>query len=129
MVTIDQAWIRAMPPSQKSTAAYLEVTNGGSKLLKIVGASSPVAKKAEMHVSREADGYVRMEHLDHLLVPPGETLRLAPGGTHLMLLGLEIMPLPGSVASICLEFSSGQVSCTQALVQKAAPDAGQHSHH
>ena len=129
-VRIDHAWVRAMPPGQRNTAAYLAVTNRGSSPLEIVGATTDLANRAEIHVSREVDGYVRMEQLHSLALPPGQTVQLSPGGKHLMLLGLKEMPVPGSTARLCLSFADGQSACVDAPVQKSpAGSANHHQHH
>lgn len=130
-VVIEQAWIRAMPPTQRNTAAYLSVTNRGSVALQIVGATTQLTEKAEIHVSREVEGYTRMEHLDSVPLPPGQTVKLTPGGIHVMLLDLEKMPVEGSSAPLCLVFSSGQTTCVDALVQKGSTSEGKpgHQHH
>jgi copper(I)-binding protein len=127
-VTIDEAWVRAMPPGQHNTAAYLSVNNLSSGAMEIVGVSTDSSEKAEMHVSREVDGYTRMEQLETLPLPARETVRMSPGGIHLMLLGLDPMPAPGSSVRICLELSSGGSACVDAPVQKSATDSGGHQH-
>ena len=68
--------------------AYLTLVNRGEVAVAIVGASSNVAEKVELHTTRKVDGLMRMEQLEALAVAPGERVELAPGGTHLMLLGL-----------------------------------------
>jgi copper(I)-binding protein len=127
-VVISSAWIRAMPPTQRNTAAYLAVTNQGSSPLEIVGATSNLTEQAEIHVSREVDGYMHMEQLHSLPLAPGETLQLTPGGIHLMLLNLANMPAPGSRAELCLVFSSGQSACVTAPVKKSVGSKEDHGH-
>jgi copper(I)-binding protein len=130
-ITIDGAWIRAMPPTQRTTAAYFAVTNSGPEALEITGATADMAESAEIHVSREIDGYTRMERVDTVPLAPGQTVHLTPGGMHLMLTGLEQMPAPGTAAKICLLFSTGQSSCVNAGVMKGQSDSapGAHEHH
>ena len=130
-ITIEGAWIRAMPPTQRTTAAYFAVTNSGPEALEITGATADLAESAEIHVSREIDGYTRMERLDTVPLAPGQTVHLTPGGMHLMLMGLDHMPAPGTVARICLLLSTGQSSCVSAEVMKGQPDSasGAHEHH
>ena len=128
---IENAWVRALPPFQPTTAAYLTVVNRGEVAVAIVGASSNVAKKVELHTTRKVDGLMRMEQLQGLAVAPGERVVLAPGGTHLMLLGLAYMPAPGDDVQLCLQLAVGGEVCTVAEVRNsgAASDAQDHSHH
>lgn len=128
---LDNAWVRALPPFQPNTAAYLTLLNRGEVAVSIVGASSDLADRVELHTTRKIDGLMRMEQLQGLALAPGEQVELAPGGTHLMLLGLEYMPAPGDEVRLCLQLASGNEVCTEAQVRKSAdePDGQNHQHH
>ena len=128
-LTIEDAWVRALPPVQKTTAAYLTLYNPASAGVEITGATSPIAAQVEIHTTREVDGYTRMERLDRLTVGPGDRLLLEPGGTHLMLLGLERMPLPGESVIICLQPAAGPAVCADAAVRRSESDQPAHDHH
>jgi len=126
-IELGDVWVRALPPTQANTAAYLTVTNRGVDAVTIVGASSDIAEAVEIHTTREIDGYMRMEQLQDLPVAAGQSVQLAPGGTHLMLLGLAQMPAPGETVRLCLELAAGGKVCTVAGVRKSA--SGQQMHH
>jgi periplasmic copper chaperone A len=126
---IEAAWVRALPPVQPSTAAYLTLVNQGDVAVAVVGASSPVAKKVELHTTRKVDGLTRMEQLQGVAVAPGERVVLAPGGTHLMLLDLVYMPVPGDDIQLCLQLAAGGEVCTTAEVRADGPGAQEHKHH
>ena len=128
-LVLENAWVRALPPTQANTAAYLEMSNRGEVELSIVGGRAALAERLEIHTTREIDGYMRMEQLNQLRLEPGETLRLEPGGTHLMLLGLERMPAVGESVRLCLELSAGGEVCTEAPVRKSKSSATPHHHH
>lgn len=125
---LSDAWVRALPPVQKVTAGYLTISNPGSTAVVITGGSSELAERVELHTSREVDGMMRMEPLPALTVGPGERVALAPGGHHLMLLGLERMPQPGETVKLCLTVSGGEPACTTADVRQGPPDGGHHHH-
>ena len=128
---IEGAWVRALPPFQPNTAAYFTLVNRGEAAIAVVGASADVADKVEIHTSREVDGLMRMEQLQGLAVAPGEEVKLSPGGTHLMLLGLKYMPAPGDEVRLCLLLGSGEEVCTAAdVVRDGGSSGGQnHQHH
>ena len=90
-----------MPPFQPNSAGYMTISNNRETAIAIVGASSNVSKKTEIHTTRQVDGLMRMEQLDGVALAPGERLELAPGGTHLMLLGLEYRPVAGDDVELC----------------------------
>ena len=127
----ENVWVRAMPPFQTNSAAYLTVTNRGGVAVAVVGASSDMAESAELHTTREVDGMMRMEKLQGLTIAPGERVELSPGGKHLMLFGLAFSLEPGDDVQICLQLVSGDDVCTDAEVRMsgATPDAGDHQHH
>jgi copper(I)-binding protein len=133
-VVIDNAWVRAMPPTQSSTAGYLTVFNGGDSVVQIIAASLTPVADVEMHNSIEVDGLMRMERIHKVKLGPGEKIDFTPGGKHLMIMGLDKMPAPGDTVELCLEFDTGQVVCAQADVRRAAPGSiedneSKHQHH
>lgn len=128
-IELSDAWIRALPPMQPATAAYVSLANRGAELVTVTGASTHIAARVEIHTTREVDGLMRMEQLEQLELAPGAELSLAPGGTHLMLLELSRMPVPGETVSLCLEFGNAGSACTEASVRKSAGDSGAHQHH
>ena len=128
-IILSDAWVRALPPVQKVTAGYLTVTNQGTAAVTITGGSAELAEALEIHTTREVNGMMRMEPLPELVVPAGGSVTLSPGGTHLMLLGLERMPVPGESVELCLSAADGASTCTSAEVRQGAPEHDHHSHH
>ena len=128
-LTVDDAWVRALPPTQTNTAAYLVLGNTGSGAIEVTGASAAIAQSVEFHTTREIDGYMRMEQLPGLSLAPGATVSLTPGGTHLMLLDLSRMPAPGESVRVCLRTAAGEEICTEAPVRKSGGAQPPHEHH
>tara|TARA_R110001592_G_scaffold363392_1_gene687109 strand:- start:35666 stop:36127 length:462 start_codon:yes stop_codon:yes gene_type:complete len=128
-LSLTGAWVRALPPGQPNTAAYLTVTNNGRDAVSLVGGRTDIAGTIEIHNTREVDGLQRMEQLDAVTVAPGESAVFAPGGMHLMLLGLKRMPAPSEEVFLCLTLASGAEACTTAPVRKSAGSAQSHKHH
>ena len=110
--------MRAMPPTQTHTAAYVTLVNEGESAYAVVGATADVARSAEIHTTRKVNGYMRMEQLEGLAVAPGERVELAPGGTHVMLMGVPFMPEPGDMVKLCLQLHSGDQVCTEAVTRR-----------
>ncbi len=130
-VELDDAWVRALPPTQTNTAAYVTVRNVSSEPLTISGGSASLAASVELHDTVEVDGMLRMRQQESITVPAGESVSFAPGGLHLMLLGLERMPAVGESLELCLEIN-GTSQCTQAETRRAPAASGsahQHHHH
>src|SRR3989441_12376110 len=110
-VAVTDAWARATVPGQPVGAAYLNLTSArGATLTRI---SSDTAGTVQMHAMSEEGGVMRMRELERLELPAGQTVRLAPAGTHLMLLQMK-KPLRAG-ESIALEVT---------LVDKAGQSSG-----
>lgn len=91
--SVADAWVRASIGTADPVAAYLVITNSTGHDDALLGASSPAAASVEVHeTSTDEGGMTGMVPLGRLDVPAGSTVRLAPGGMHLMLMGL-IRPL------------------------------------
>jgi copper(I)-binding protein len=127
--SIEHAWVRAMPPSQANTAAYLTFENTGQRPLRIVGAHAHPEAVVEIHTSGIVDGMMTMQAVDVVDVAAGKSVEFAPGGMHLMIMGLQKMPAPGEQVKLCLEFESASPLCADVTVRKAAPAAANHQHH
>ena len=131
--SIGNAWVRAMPPSQANTAAYLTLENTGQRALRIVGAHSHPEAVVEIHSSGIVDGMMTMQAVGVVNVAAGNSVEFGPGGMHLMIMGLAKMPAPGEQVKLCLEFESASPLCADATVRKAAPAAddaaASHQHH
>lgn len=128
-VSVTGGVIRGMPPGQPNSAAYLTIRNSGTQPVALVGAYTAVARRVEIHRTREVDGLMRMEKLEGLTISPGEDISLKPGGTHLMLFDIEGVLVPGDNHSLCLEFEARQSVCVEAEVRKPGEELDAHHHH
>ncbi len=93
----------------ETSAVYMRVSNRGESDISIISASSAAADQIEFHETRVIDDMARMEALDGLLIPAGETIELAPGGAHIMLMGLRDDLAPDSQMPLRLHCDKGEV--------------------
>ena len=89
---IRHPWSRATPPGASVGVGYLEIRNNGAHADRLLSASSPAAKRVEMHVTEHAGEVAKMRQLRVFEVPGRERLTLEPSGAHLMLVDL-LQPL------------------------------------
>lgn len=132
-VRIDHPWARPTQPGQKNGAAYLKsVTNGGKEADRLLRASTPVADRVELHTMSMEGNVMRMREVADIPVPAGQTIKLEPGGLHLMLMGLKQPLKLGDTFPVTLEFERGGRTEVKVWVQqpKDAPAGGhgQHKH-
>lgn len=80
------------PVTAKTGAGYFIVNNTGdtNDTLLEVRADFP---KVLLHKSEEKDGIATMSHVDQIEVPAGQAVEFAPGGYHVMFMGLGGDPL------------------------------------
>lgn len=92
-----------------AAAAYMVIHNHGGEPDRLLSASSPAASSVMLHGSEEGeDGVVRMTSVEGGLdLPTDGTIDLAPGGFHVMLMGLDGRPADGGTVPLTLEFESG----------------------
>lgn len=103
---VGQPWSR---PAAAGTngAGYMTLTNRGSAPDTLTAIESPAARIVEMHKTSMDGGVMKMQRLDSVLLPPGKAITFAPGGYHVMLIGLAKTQKAGDVVPATLVFSSG----------------------
>src|SRR5580692_7673323 len=104
-LVITQAWSRATPGGAKIGGGYLTIANKGSAPDRLIHCSGDVAGKIEVHEMSMKNGVMTMRPLDNgLTIEPGKTVKLAPGGFHLMLFDLKSPLKQGDKVPVTLEF-------------------------
>jgi copper(I)-binding protein len=89
-----------------NSAAYMVIKNSGDEVDRLVGVESPVADRVEVHETRMVDDVMRMRRLGELDLLPGDSVKLAPGGIHVMLMGLTRSLLEGDSVELTLRFGT-----------------------
>ena len=122
-VRVEQAWARATPPAAAVGGAYLAVANDGDIDDRLLGLQSDVAERVEIHEMRMDGDVMRMRQVaGGLPVPAHGRLVLAPGGQHLMLIGLKRQLAEGDRFQLTLQFA--RAGPVRANVVVLAPGAG-----
>ena len=114
------------------------MTNTGSTPDRLLSGTTDVANRIEVHEMAMDNGVMKMRQLaDGLVLEPGQSVELKPGGFHLMIMGLKQGLKEGTSFNGSLKFEkAGNVPVTfQVLGMGAAGPAGgahemmDHSHH
>ncbi len=119
---IANAWVRLPAVSSRPAAGFF-VAKAGSINDALVGASSPMAERVEMHSMTMTDGVMRMRAEQQFDLPMGSSLAFQPGGNHLMLFGMSADVKPGDRVPVTLEFKSGARVKVEAEARAAASGA------
>lgn len=102
---IDHPWARATPPGAEAAGAYMTIKNEGAEPDRLIGAAFAGAAVTQIHEMVMDDGVMRMgEVAGGLPIPPGETVRLEPGGYHVMLMGLKAPLVEGGKVPLTITF-------------------------
>jgi periplasmic copper chaperone A len=89
-IEVDNPWSRATPKGAKVAAGYLVIKNNGTDPDRLVGGTSPVAGKVEVHEMSMDKGVMKMRPVSGgLEIKPGETVELKPSAFHLMIMDLK----------------------------------------
>ena len=126
---VNNAWAGATPGKAENGAAYVTITSSTAD--RLVSASTPVAKKAELHTMSMQGMVMKMRPISGVDIPAGQPVSLKPGGEHIMLMGLNQPLREGQSFPLTLDFEKAGPRTVTATVEKAgakgpAPAAAQH---
>ena len=102
-VQVTGAWARATAPHQDEAAAYMTLTSPAADRLTSI--ATPQAGMAMLHTTAHDAGVMRMREADGLDLPAGQAVALSPGGTHVMLGGLQGPLKAGQTVVLSLGFA------------------------
>jgi copper(I)-binding protein len=111
-LVITHAWSRATPGGAKIAGGYLTIENKGAAPDRLTAVSGEIAGKVEIHEMAMNNGVMTMRPLEKgLEIEPGKTVKLAPGGYHLMLMDLKNPLKQGEKVPLELQFEkAGKVA-------------------
>jgi periplasmic copper chaperone A len=131
-IEIAQPWARATPRGASVAIGYLKVTNTGTAPDRLVGGSSDIADRVEIHEMTMTDGVMRMRPMANgLEIKPGQSVELKPGSSHIMFMGLRQPLQQGQKIKGKLTFEkAGTVDLEYAVgpIGGGAPSMGGHMH-
>lgn len=129
-ITASNAWLRAATEGAPMSAAYVELCNGADTADRLVAVRFDGANAVELHMTMMSeDGVASMTPAaDGVSLLPQETTTLAPGGAHIMLIGLTEPIEEGEEAAITLEFENAE-PMTILFEARSRMDASGHEGH
>lgn len=124
---ISAPWTRAMRAGGTG-AGFMTIRNTGSAPDRLVAARSPAAGVMELHTHIRDGDVMRMRAVTAIDLPAGQEVRLAPGGLHLMLIGLVQALEPGARVPVTLVFERAGEVTIQLAVEAAGARGPAHGH-
>lgn len=127
---VDNAWVRAMPPTSKVTAGYLTLHNMSDRDDALIGVSADFAGASETHNVRKNGEMMEMFPVEKIVIPSKGQVHLKPGSFHLMFLNLKRVPKAGEMVTVDLMFEmAGKQSITFMVKDGMNMPAMDHSKH
>ncbi len=107
-VVVEAPFARPSLGAARNSAAYMTLRNLSARGDALVAAQGDVAERVELHthIRREDGGRVimQMRPVKKVPLPAGGEVRLAPGGYHIMLIGVKRRLRPGMSFPLHLVF-------------------------
>jgi copper(I)-binding protein len=129
-LVITQPWSRATPGGAKIAGGFLTIENKGTAPDRLISGAGDIAGKVEIHEMAMNNGVMTMRPLEKgLVIEPGKTVKLAPGGYHLMLMDLKQPFKQGDKVPVTLEFEkAGKVALSLDVQGVGAQAPAPHDH-
>lgn len=125
-IEVSDAWAAPTPGGASVSAGYLTLENHGAAD-RLIGASSGRAETVQIHTMDMADGVMRMRELESLDLGAGESHSFAPGGDHLMFIGVVTPFAEGEDIPVTLRFEhAGEIDVALPVRRGAASEHGGH---
>lgn len=120
------AWARATPKGATVGGGYFTVTNTGNATDRLVGGTSDVSNRFEIHQMSMDKGVMKMREVTSgIEIKPGQTIRFEPSGHHIMFVGLKQPLKEGDHIKATLQFEkAGNVSVDFAVESIGARSGG-----
>jgi copper(I)-binding protein len=127
---IKNPWIPVTPKGAPVAGGYLTIVNTGTAADRLIGGSSPLASRFEIHRMTMDQGIMRMRPVTGgLEIKPGETVELKPGSLHGMFVGLKQPVEKGRPIKGTLVFEkAGTVDIEYAVESPGGPPATHSGH-
>lgn len=105
-LTVSAAWSRATIGTARPAVFYVTIQNNGSTEDRLIGIETPVAGMPMLHETVMSDGVASMPHAEQIAIAAGETVSLAPGSYHGMLMDLNEALTEGESFPMTLQFQN-----------------------
>jgi copper(I)-binding protein len=120
------AWARATPKGATVGGGYFTITNTGNAADRLVGGTSDVSNRFEIHEMSMEKGVMKMREMTSgIEIKPGQTVRFEPSGYHIMFVGLKQPLKEGDHIKATLQFAkAGHASVDFVVESMGARSSG-----
>lgn len=118
---VKDPYARAARPNAPTGAAFMKLMNHSDQDITLMGVSSDVAKRVELHAHIDnGEGVMQMSEIEGgITIPAGEMHMMNRGGDHVMMMGLTQSLVDGETFSVTFEFENGAEMVVEIPVDNA----------
>ena len=130
-INISLPFTRATLPNAPVAGGFLTIENTGTESDRLISLASEIADETQIHEMAMQGDVMKMRPLaEGLEIPAGETVVLAPGGFHIMFMGLKQTLVEGKTITVTLTFEKAGTVDVVLPIEAAAADAptAEHAH-
>ena len=130
-INISLPFTRATLPNAPVAGGFLTIENTGTESDRLISLTSEIADETQIHEMAMQGDVMKMRPLtEGLEIPAGETVVLAPGGFHIMFMGLKQTLVEGETITVTLTFEKAGTVDVVLPIEAAAADAptAEHAH-
>ena len=120
VLEVREPWAKATVPGQKVGAVYMKLI--ARENLRLTGLKSAVAESAAVHQMKLENGMMRMRAMPFLELPAGKTVKLEPGGYHIMLFDIRRSLVAGQKLKLELSVEDGSKRRHRIMVEAVVRD-------
>ena len=103
-IEVKDPWGRTSPPAAANGAFYMTLDNNGEADT-LIAATTDACGTVELHTTVMADGVMRMQMVEGgISIPSNGSVRLEPGGLHVMCIDKQIDFVAGEKLTLTLDY-------------------------
>ncbi len=108
LISVENPFVREMPPTAMATAGFMTLHNASNKDIYLVKAAADISKIVELHTHKLIDGMMKMREVKSIKIPAKGSTQLKPGGLHVMFIGLNTNLTTITNVTFKLYFDNGE---------------------
>jgi len=112
-ISVGHVWAPSPNTDEQSLTVFGAILNHGTLALRLVGASTPIAKTVEFRTKVGAEG----RKMDSITVPAGKVYAMAPWRGHIVLNDFQRKLKAEDTFEMVLEFDDGRTLSVQVVVE------------
>ncbi|ROS01521.1 hypothetical protein EDC56_1963 [Sinobacterium caligoides] len=107
-VLVEDGYVRELIPGQHNTAAFMTLVNNTDQEQVILAVTAAGVERVELHQHLHRPQGMTMEAVNKVTIAAGERFEFAPGGYHVMLIGVKQASV-GQLLALQLQLANGEV--------------------